>query len=97
MSRLALTAMFIASVSAGSAFSADMIQGYPETTRTKQTVYVGRTEECHMLLIEYRRPYEPHREFANHCFPPLDMTPNGARGSSGTATSEFSTRSYSVQ
>ena len=97
MSKLALTAVLLASVSAGSAFSADMIRGYRETTRTKQTVYVDRTEECQMLMIEYRRPYEPHREFANHCFPPLDMTPGGTRGSSGLVSSETSTTTYAVQ
>lgn len=97
MLKLALATAALASISVGSAFSADMIQGHRETTRTKQTVYVDRSEDCFMLRIEYRRPYEPHQEFANHCLRPLDMTPEGSRGSGGTVSSEFSTRGYAVQ
>jgi len=77
------------------AYSADLIQGYKEPSH-RHTAYVTRSEECTLLRIEYRRPYSPRTEFVNNCYPPLDMTPDASRGSTGTV-STFSTSSYAVQ
>ncbi len=96
MSKLALTAVFLASLSSSQAFTADLIQGYHEMSRTKQTIF-ARSDKCSILRIEYRRPYEPHHEFVNHCTSPLDLTPKGSRGSTGRPSSEFSTNSSATQ
>ena len=82
MSKLALSAACAASLYAVPALSADMIQSYRETAHNKRVVYVDRSEDCFMLRIEYRKPYAPREEFANHCFQPFDLTPTGARISS---------------
>ena len=85
--------------------AADLIQGYRERPHVvrkarpaHRTVVVARAEECSLLRIDYRFPYEPHAELVNVCYPPVDLRPAGFQpGSSGftpglaTTESSFAT------
>lgn len=75
--------------------SADLIEGYRDSNARVRTTHVTRLEECMLLRIDYRSPYPSRTDVVNVCYPPLDMTPSGSRGSGGT--SQTSTQNFAVQ
>lgn len=86
MKTLTIVATFAGALaSATPSFAADLIEDYPRVVH-RQKAYVAQTYEmCSTLMIDYRRPYNPHREYVAVCYPPLDLSPSSSSSSRETS------------
>lgn len=75
-----LLTMAATSLGQQSAYAADLAGGYRERPRVVRTTYVRRNiQECSLLRVT---EWDQSR-IVEVCYPPLDLRPTRARGSSG--------------
>ena len=61
--------------SAAPSFAADLIEEYPRVVHRHHAFVARQYQACSTLIIDYRHPNSPRRDYVAVCYPPLDLSP----------------------